>query len=255
MASDGTRARRGADTSNRYDRSPMARKDRAPNPPKRPQAPQRRSTPSGPRDERQRRLLYIVAATGLIGLAIVLGVVFLAGGGGDDDLASTMESAGCELKTVQAQVGDHSAELDATSNPKWNTDPPTSGPHNPTPAVYGEYPDPLEDRAGRAQPRARRRLCPLWAPGTCSDRGAAERLLQRGHHRDAAGALPQARQQGRARRLDGAGRLRARRARTAPRTSPRARSSTRTRSRPSATTFASAAPERFPPDSLAPGST
>ena len=122
----------------------MARKDRAPNPPKKPQAPQRRSTPSGPRDERQRRLLYIVAATGLIGLAIVIGVVFLAGGGGDDDLAATMEGAGCELKTVQAQVGDHSAGLDAASNPKWNTDPPTSGPHNPTPAVYGEYTDPLK---------------------------------------------------------------------------------------------------------------
>jgi hypothetical protein len=122
----------------------MARKDRAPNPPKRPQAPQRRSTPSSPRDARQRRLLYIVAATGLIGLAIVLGVVFLVGSGEDEDLAATMEDGGCQLKTVPAQVGNHSASLDATSNPKWNTDPPTSGPHNATPAVYGEYTDPLK---------------------------------------------------------------------------------------------------------------
>ena len=121
----------------------MARKDRAPNPPKKPQAPQRRSTPSGPRNDQRRRLIYILAATGLIGLAIVLGVVFLTGGG-DKDLAATMEAGGCQLKTVQAQVGDHSAALDATSNPKWNTDPPTSGPHNATPAVYGEYTDPLK---------------------------------------------------------------------------------------------------------------
>jgi hypothetical protein len=121
----------------------MARKDRAPNPPKRPQGPQRRSTPSGPRDAQRRRLLYILAATGLIGLAIVLGVVFLAGGG-DKDLAATMEAGGCQLKTVQAEIGNHSAALDATSNPKWNTDPPTSGPHYPTPAVYGEYTDPLK---------------------------------------------------------------------------------------------------------------
>ena len=121
----------------------MARKDRVPNPPKRPQAPQRRTAPSAPRDaDRQRKLLYILAATGLIGLAIVLGVVFLAGGG-DDDLAATMEAAGCELKTVPAQVGDHSAEATATSNPKWNTDPPTSGPHYPEAAVYGEYDTPL----------------------------------------------------------------------------------------------------------------
>ena len=121
----------------------MARKDRAPNPPKKPQAPQRRSTPSGPRDAQRRRLLYILAATGLVGLAIVLGVVFLTGGG-DKDLAATMESAGCQLKTVQAQVGNHSAAENATSNPKWNTDPPTSGPHFPVPAVYGEYDSPLK---------------------------------------------------------------------------------------------------------------
>ena len=128
-----------------YDGPPMARKDRAPTPPKRPQAPQRRTTSSAGRDPAaQRRLLYIIAATGLVALAIVLGVVFLTGAGGDDDLAATMESAGCQLKTVPAEVGNHSAKLDATSNPKWNTDPPTSGPHYPTPAVYGEYDTPLK---------------------------------------------------------------------------------------------------------------
>ena len=123
----------------------MARKDRAPTPPKRPQAPQRRTSTSTGRDRAsQRRLLYIVAATGLAALAIVLGVVFLMGGGGDDDLAATMQASGCQLRTVPAAVGDHSAKLDALSNPKWNTDPPTSGPHYPTPAVYGEYDTPLK---------------------------------------------------------------------------------------------------------------
>ena len=118
----------------------MARKDRTPNPPKRPQAPQRRTASSGGRDAAgQRRLLYILAAAGLIALAVVIGVVFLAGAGGDDDLAATMEAGGCQLKSVPAAVGDHTAKLDATSNPKWNTDPPTSGPHYPEPAVYGEY--------------------------------------------------------------------------------------------------------------------
>ena len=117
MASDGAEPHRGEDTSNRYDRSPMARKDRAPNPPKKPQAPQRRSTPSGPRDDQRRRLLYILAATGLVGLAIVLGVVFLTGGG-DKDLAATMEAGGCQLKTVQAQVGDHSAARERDLEPE-----------------------------------------------------------------------------------------------------------------------------------------
>lgn len=118
----------------------MARKDRAPTPPRRPQAPQRRSSPSAPRDDdRRRKLLYAAAAAGLIALAIVLGVVFLAGGGEDEDIVATMEGAGCEVQAVQSQSGVHSAEVDATDDPEWNTDPPTSGPHNDTPAVYGEY--------------------------------------------------------------------------------------------------------------------
>jgi hypothetical protein len=137
MPSDGSR--------DQYDGPPMARKDRTPTPPKRPQGPQRRTTSSGGRgDAGQRRLLYILAAAGLIALAVVLGVVFLTGAGGDDDLAATMESAGCQLRTVSAEVGNHSAKLDATSNPKWNTDPPTSGPHWSVPAIYGEYDEPLK---------------------------------------------------------------------------------------------------------------
>ncbi len=122
----------------------MARKDRAPTPPKRPQGPQRRSTPASPADAaKQRRLLYILAASGVVALAIVLGAIFLLGGGGDEDIAATMEAAGCEMQVVPAQVGDHTAEIDATDDPKWNTDPPTSGPHHPNPAVYGEYDTPL----------------------------------------------------------------------------------------------------------------
>jgi hypothetical protein len=122
----------------------MARKDRAPNPPKRPQAPQRRTGPSRPGEKRdQRRLLYILAASGLLLLAVVLGAIFLMRGD-DEDIAATMEAAGCEVQVVQAQEGDHTAELNATDDPKWNTDPPTSGPHFPTPAVYGEYDTPLK---------------------------------------------------------------------------------------------------------------
>lgn len=122
----------------------MARKDRAPTPPKRPQAPQRRSAPAKPSEGgSRRRLLYVLAASGLVALAIVLGVVFLAGGD-DTDIAGTMEAAGCELKAVRAVPGQHSAELDATDDPKWNTDPPTSGPHYDIPAVYGEYDTPLK---------------------------------------------------------------------------------------------------------------
>jgi Protein of unknown function (DUF3105) len=123
----------------------MARKDRAPNPPRRPQAPQRRTSASDPQDAaRRRRLLLILGAGALVAVAVVLGFLFLGGGDdGEGELASTLEGAGCELRVVQAQVGDHTVELEADDDPKWNTDPPTSGPHYGVPAVYGEYDTPL----------------------------------------------------------------------------------------------------------------
>jgi hypothetical protein len=123
----------------------MARKDRAPTPPKRPQAPQRRATPTSPEDAaKRRRLILILGASALVAVAVVLGFVFLAGGDEGEDVAATMEAAGCEVQVVPAQPGDHTAEQDATDDPKWNTDPPTSGPHYPVPAVYGEYDEPLQ---------------------------------------------------------------------------------------------------------------
>ena len=119
----------------------MARKDRAPNPPKRPQAPQRRSTPTDPAaTARQRRLLYLIAGAGILALAVVLGVVFLTGGGKDE--RATLVSAGCTLEVKPALTGEHSLQITATSD-NWNTDPPTSGPHNELPAVYGFYEDPV----------------------------------------------------------------------------------------------------------------
>lgn len=119
----------------------MARKDRAPNPPKRPQAPQRRSTPADPATAaRQRRLLYLIAGSGLAALAIVLAVVFLTGG--DKDERTRLADAGCTLEVKPALVGEHSVEVGASS-PKWNTDPPTSGPHNEQPAVWGSYDEPV----------------------------------------------------------------------------------------------------------------
>lgn len=119
----------------------MARKDRVPNPPKRPQGPQRRSTPADPAaTARQRRLLYLIAGSGLAALAIVLAVVFLTGG--DKDERATLADAGCTLEVKPALVGEHSVAVGATS-PKWNTDPPTSGPHNEQPAVWGSYDEPV----------------------------------------------------------------------------------------------------------------
>jgi hypothetical protein len=125
----------------------MARKDRAPTPPKRPvQAPQRRSTPASPADAaRQKRLLYLVAGSGVLALAIVLAIILLAGGGGSDDEAAVLEKAGCTLKSYPALPNkpDHSDVPTLAKNPKWNSFPPTSGPHYGTQAIWGSYDEPV----------------------------------------------------------------------------------------------------------------
>jgi uncharacterized protein DUF3105 len=127
---------------NGYDPSPMARKDRAPNPPKRPQGPQRRSTPSDPAaTARQRRLLAVIAGSGVVALVIVLAIIFLAGGSGDDKERAALESAGCTLQSFPALANksDHSDVPTLVAKPKWNSSPPTSGPHFGQTAVWGSY--------------------------------------------------------------------------------------------------------------------
>ena len=126
--------------------STMARKDRVPNPPKRPvQAPQRRATPATAADaERQKRLLYIVAASGVAALVVVVGFLLL-GGGGDKSEAAVLEAAGCTLQSFPAASNnsDHSDVPTLTTKPKWNSDPPTSGPHFGQTAVWGSYDEPV----------------------------------------------------------------------------------------------------------------
>jgi hypothetical protein len=123
----------------------MARKDRAPNPPKRPQAPQRRTTPTDPAAAaRTRRILYLIAGSGLAALAIVLAIIFLAGGG-DGGERDALEDAGCTLQSFPAlpNKADHSDVPTLTTKPKWNSSPPTSGPHYGQTAVWGAYEEPV----------------------------------------------------------------------------------------------------------------
>lgn len=122
----------------------MARKDRVPDPPKRPQGPQRRSAPRSADDEaRRRRTLLLILGAAVLAAAAVGAFLLVGSGGGDDGGRSALEEAGCTLQVAPGQEGTHTAELTATSDPKWNTDPPTSGPHNEQTAVWGFYEDPV----------------------------------------------------------------------------------------------------------------
>lgn len=54
-----------------------------------------------------------------------------------------LEAAGCTVKTVVALPGQHSIATPDGTSKLWNTSPPTSGPHNPVPAIWGAYNEPL----------------------------------------------------------------------------------------------------------------
>ena len=85
-------------------------------------------------------MLYLVAGSGLALLAIVLAIVFLAGGDDGGERAA-LEDAGCTLQSFPAlpNAADHSDVPALTTKPKWNSSPPTSGPHYGQTAVWGFY--------------------------------------------------------------------------------------------------------------------
>jgi hypothetical protein len=96
-------------------------------------------------------ILYALAASGLVALAIVLFVVLTGGGGGGGADAAgakaAVERAGGTFQTVKALgAGNHLTSLTQKVNPAYNTSPPTSGPHMPTPAPWGIYEDPINQK-------------------------------------------------------------------------------------------------------------
>ncbi len=108
-------------------------------------APKQRATQRAADPGRKRRLLMLVAGT-LVILAAFAGAVALLGlgrgGSSPDDVRADLVAAGCTLQVVDAQPGQHS--LSADGRAKWNTDPPTSGPHFGETVIWGAYTEPLQ---------------------------------------------------------------------------------------------------------------
>ena len=90
-------------------------------------------------------LLLIGGILAALVIAAVLYATIGRGGGGANEEAvrADLEAAGCTLKTVKALPGNHSVSPGGTSD-KWNTDPPTNGPHYGVAAIFGIYEDELE---------------------------------------------------------------------------------------------------------------
>src|SRR5262245_59900326 len=125
----------------------VAKKTRTPAPPRPVQAPQRRKAGKAKDgaggDERAKWMLIAFAASGIVALAIVAGVVVLTSGSSDANAAAVpnaMRAAGCTYKSVPAKSRDHVQSLDAKI--KYATSPPTSGKHYAAPATWGFYSSP-----------------------------------------------------------------------------------------------------------------
>jgi hypothetical protein len=115
------------------------KKSRTPPPPRRVQAPKQRSTPA-PAD-RRRRWLVIGAAVGLVAV-IAAGAAFAVVVLGGSSADATLRDAGCTIVKKPALGRQHVAKL--KQGFKYNTFPPTSGPHFPTPAPFDFYSEPVE---------------------------------------------------------------------------------------------------------------
>lgn len=96
-----------------------------------------------------RQWAYLGGAVAVVVIASFLGWL-LVGGGTEDAEArarTALAAAGCQLKVVPAveNVSDHSdVESPDEIVKKWNTDPPTSGPHFVETLLYGSYDEPVQ---------------------------------------------------------------------------------------------------------------
>jgi hypothetical protein len=127
------------------------KKPRTPPPPRRVQAPKTRSASSGvsPSDlgNRQRVILYGVAASGIVALIAVIILLAVGGGSsGSSDAAAAIKKAGCEFRTYPALPRTpHYVTLNPSPPPSWNSVPPTSGRHYYQPLIFGIYTEPVPE--------------------------------------------------------------------------------------------------------------
>jgi hypothetical protein len=116
----------------------VAKKSRTPPPPRPVQAPKVRHD-SKERTPRSSRLILAIVA-GVVVLALAVGGIVWAATRGDEGAAA---SGICEVTSYPGQGQQHSPPYEIPDDFEYNSYPPTTGPHNPTPAVFGEYPDPV----------------------------------------------------------------------------------------------------------------
>jgi hypothetical protein len=114
-------------------------------------APKQRSSQRRAEVEAKKRRLYMLGGGTLVAILAIVGVVALLGIGGGDasaaDVRADLRDAGCTMKVVKAvpNLSNHSDFPDPEArSPKWNTDPPTTGPHYGQTLQYNLYTEPID---------------------------------------------------------------------------------------------------------------
>jgi hypothetical protein len=110
-------------------------------------APKQRHTTSRDASSRRRAWTIGAAVAGVaLGFAAVAVLLGLVGGTdtGEAALPAKLEAAGCTFQKAPALEAAHSIiDPDGTSK-RWNTNPPTTGPHYGIAAVFGLYEDEIQ---------------------------------------------------------------------------------------------------------------
>lgn len=113
-------------------------------------APKQRAATTDEAARRRKTMAIVAAVAGVVlGFGVVAAALGIVGGGGGgttdtEGLRTTLQDAGCTLQIAPALEGVHSVTDPGGTSPKWNTDPPTSGPHYAVAAIFGIYEDQLE---------------------------------------------------------------------------------------------------------------
>jgi Protein of unknown function (DUF3105) len=110
-------------------------------------APKQRVATADETARRRKTWAIVAAVAGVVLGFVAVGALLGVGGGGGastEELRAKFEAAGCTFKVVPALEGVHSIDDPGGTSNRWNTDPPTTGPHYGIAAIFGIYEDELE---------------------------------------------------------------------------------------------------------------
>jgi Protein of unknown function (DUF3105) len=110
-------------------------------------APKQRVATADETARRRKTWAIVAAAAGLVMGLVAVGALLGVGGGGGlspAELRTKFEAAGCTFQVAPALAGAHSIDDPGGISNRWNTNPPTSGPHYAIAAIFGIYEDELE---------------------------------------------------------------------------------------------------------------